>query len=58
MKLDSKEFVRLYDSVRIEHPEKAMVDCYEFSEVLHESIFGCRKYSDYNSFQTTVNKKK
>ena len=58
MKLDSNEFVRLYDSVRIEHPEKAMVDCYEFAETLHISIFGGRKYTDYNSFQTTVNKKK
>lgn len=58
MKLNTSEFIEMYSSIRKEHPEKSLSDCYDFAETLHEVIFGERKYSDYNSFQTTVNKKK
>lgn len=57
MELSKDEFTDMFNTIRREHPEKSMAFCYEHTEVLHSQIFGKRKYADYNSFQTSINRK-
>lgn len=54
MEMTEKCFAAIYE--KLVPKSKTYVDAYETVEIMHQEVFGKRRYSDYNSFRNVRNK--
>ena len=55
IQINQKAFIKVFEEVSTNC--KTKLEAYEKAERLHEIIFGCRKYGDFESFKSVLYRK-